>query len=56
MGRPQSPCKDCVDRHEACHASCDAYEEFNKKNIEFNKKSSEHNRKYERSKGSIYWH
>ena len=56
MAKPQSPCKDCKDRHEACHATCDAYLKFTEDTIQFNKKTSEHNRKYERSKGSIYWH
>lgn len=56
MGRPLAPCKDCKERHEGCHSTCEAYKEFNEKNIEFNKKSSEHNRKYESCKGSLYWH
>ena len=23
-----SPCKDCADRHEACHGSCEKYKEW----------------------------
>ena len=26
--RPGSPCKECRKRHEACHASCEAYREY----------------------------
>ena len=25
MKRPESPCLDCTDRHESCHATCDKY-------------------------------
>ena len=25
MLKPQSPCLDCADRHELCHASCPLY-------------------------------
>lgn len=24
----KNPCKDCADRHEACHGSCDKYKEW----------------------------
>lgn len=24
----KTPCKDCKDRHEKCHASCEAYNEY----------------------------
>ena len=30
MGIP-SPCKDCHDRHEACHDTCDWFREYRRK-------------------------
>lgn len=28
MARPYAPCKDCPDRHEACHGHCEKFIEF----------------------------
>lgn len=40
--REISPCKDCKDRHPACHGSCDRYKEW-KRRLE---KVNEERRKY----------
>ena len=35
----KSPCKDCTERTQACHASCEAYLAFRAKGIEIRKKN-----------------
>ena len=30
MKRPESPCLDCKDRHESCHADCEKYIQYTK--------------------------
>lgn len=29
--KPQGPCKDCPDRHTACHDECEKYKDFKAK-------------------------
>lgn len=28
LGRTQSPCRECSDRHAECHATCEKYDKF----------------------------
>ena len=34
--RPESPCKDCQERHFKCHGECDKYAAFQETLSEFN--------------------
>ena len=34
--KPQSPCYKCQNRHINCHATCEGYQEFHRKNAEIN--------------------
>lgn len=40
--RDKSPCKDCTDRHTACHGSCDRYKEWKLRLDELNKARREY--------------
>ena len=42
--RDISPCKDCTDRHTACHGSCDRYKEWKMRLDELNKAMREYDR------------
>lgn len=44
------PCKDCTDRHEGCHATCEKYLECAKKRKEMNEKM----RREKENKDAIY--
>ena len=41
--RDNPPCKDCTDRHTACHGSCDRYKEWKLRLDEVNKRRKEYN-------------
>ena len=43
--REMSPCKDCVDRNEACWGKCEKYKEWRKRLDEVNKRRKEYNSK-----------
>ena len=43
-GRVQSPCKDCKERREACHAICERYKAFEKQNAE--ERAKEHKNRF----------
>ena len=43
--REMSPCKDCVDRHEACWGKCEKYKEWRKRLDEVNKRRKEYSQK-----------
>ena len=34
--RPESPCKDCQERHFKCHGECDDYARYQEELAEFN--------------------
>ena len=42
--REMSPCKDCIDRHPACHDTCDLYKEWKRRLEELNKARKEYDR------------
>ena len=42
--RDKPPCKDCTDRHTACHGSCDRYKEWKLRLDELNKSRREYDR------------
>ena len=47
-GRPirdTPPCKDCTDRHTACHDSCGGYKEWKRRLDEVNKRRKEYEAK-----------
>lgn len=35
MIKPQSPCRNCVDRHIGCHAACQGYQDFAEKQEQY---------------------
>ena len=41
--RDKPPCKDCTDRHTACHGSCGRYNEWKLRLDEVNKRRKEYN-------------
>ena len=43
--RDKPPCKDCTDRHTACHDSCDRYKEWKLLLDELNKARREYSNK-----------
>ena len=43
--REMSPCKDCVDRHTACHDKCEKYKAWKSRLDEVNKRRKEYNSK-----------
>ena len=36
MKRPESPCLDCEDRREGCHAVCERYKDYTEELAEYN--------------------
>lgn len=34
--KPQSPCKDCSERHPGCHDRCEGYQEYKKEQFDYN--------------------
>lgn len=38
MSRPKAPCKDCPDRHAACHDKCEKYQAFKAECFKYNLK------------------
>lgn len=34
--KPESPCKDCADRHPGCHDRCVGYQQYKKDQLEYN--------------------
>lgn len=43
--REMSPCKDCADRHEACHDKCEKYKAWKSRLDEVNKRRKEYEAK-----------
>ena len=41
MSKPNSPCKDCPDRHMGCHSECEGYKSFEAENEEYKAKRRE---------------
>ena len=43
--RDKSPCKDCIDRHEACWGKCEKYKSWKSQLDEVNKRRKEYEAK-----------
>ncbi len=41
-----TPCHDCQDRHETCHATCERYAEYDQRRKEIRQARAESNNKY----------
>ena len=39
MAKPYAPCKDCPDRHEACHGHCEKFINYRKAVDEWNQRA-----------------